>query len=113
MVTADFDPDAMLAEALLIVEALSIAQVGDPGSMADLEALSFNGRLGDPNLSFMVVRVFAGLVAAFAVLIAETRTGTTTGEECERAARDLIRRATSSPAFRAVRRPPDDLPPGS
>jgi hypothetical protein len=50
--TDEIDPDAILAEALRIVEALSIAQVGDHGSMADLEAMAFNHRLGDPNLSF-------------------------------------------------------------
>ena len=110
--TDDIDPDAILAEALGIVEALSIAQVGDHGSMADLEAMAFHDRLEDPNLSFAVVRVFAGLVAAFAGYIAAARTGTSKGAEYERVARDLIRRSTSGLAFRAERRPPNDLPPG-
>jgi len=108
--TEHLDPDAVLAEALSIVEALSVAQLGG-GAMADLEAMAFHDRLADPNLSFVVVQVFAGLVAGFAGLIAEARTGRSGGASHEREARELIRRATSGGAFRAIRRPPDDLPP--
>jgi len=108
--TEEPDADSVLAEALAIVEALSIAHISG-GSMADLEAMAFHDRLEDPNLSLVVTSVFAAVIATFARHIAEASNGQSGVADRDREAAEIIQRTLLSGAFRAVRRPPDDLPP--
>lgn len=71
LVLMTISPDEIVANAKHIVEACATAQVGDHHSMAEAEVISQIDELEDPNLLYAVVKVFSGVVSAFAMNLAD------------------------------------------
>ena len=102
------DPDEVVSEAVRIVKAVSIAQVGDHHPMAEVEVMDQFDSLDDPDLLYAVVKTFAGTVAALASYTASEMRPSATGAEHEEIACEVIRRAIDGLGHIVQKRSQDD-----